>query len=107
MENGTQRQQRVAELIRQEAAQFINNNLPPQPLVTVTRADVSKDLKQSTVYFTALPVEQERRALKLIKQKAHLFRGHMKNRLTIKNIPFFTFAIDEGEKMRQKIEDLF
>ncbi|MEX0935101.1 MAG: ribosome-binding factor A [Candidatus Paceibacterota bacterium] len=106
MREGTERQKRVAELIRQEAARFINTHLPPKPLVTVTRADVSKDLKKSTVYFTVLPNEEEERTHTLIKKKAHLFRENMKERLSTKSIPFFSFSIDEGEKMRQRMDEI-
>lgn len=102
----TLRQEKVAEQLRQYAAQFLAIESNRTSLVTVTRCSVSPDLKQATVYITVLPEDKEEAVLAFAKRKRSDLRTYVKNTIRIKQIPFFDIEIDKGEKSRQKIDDL-
>ena len=101
-----ERKQKVANFIKELAAQFLGRENNRTSLITVTSATCSPDLKRATIYITVLPDSKERSALDFSKRKRPEFREFLKKSMSTKNIPFVDFAIDYGEKNRQKIDEL-
>ncbi len=102
----TERKNKVANFIKELAAQFLvreNNNTS---LITVTSCNTSPDLKRATIFFTVLPEKKEHDALEFAKRKRPEFRDYIKKHMQTKVIPFIDFEIDKGEKNRQKIDEL-
>lgn len=102
----SQRQQKVSEQIAHLAAEFLEQESNRQALITVTRADISPDLANATVYFTVMPDEHEQTALDFAKRKRTDFRTFVKKRTQLRRLPFFDFEIDHGEKHRQHLDTL-
>jgi ribosome-binding factor A len=102
----SERQDKVAELVREHAAAFIQRESNGTSLISVTRATVSPDLKQGTIYITCLPTSGEESALNFFKRKRSELRDFLKDHMTQRSIPFVDIEIDVGEKHRQKIDDL-
>ena len=102
----TERNIRVAELIKDTAAVFLNRESNRLSLITVIRATISKDFKNATVFFTVYPQEKEEEALHFAKRKRSDFKTYLKSHLHLKRIPFVDFEIDAGEKHRQKIDEI-
>ena len=102
----TLRQKKVEELLRQYAAQFLELESNRTSLITVTRCNVSPDLKRATVFITVLPDDRANTALDFAKRKRKALRGYIKKHLRLKRIPFVDIEIDEGELNRQKIDEL-
>jgi ribosome-binding factor A len=102
----SQRQEKVANIIKELSAQFLERENNRTSLVTVTYANCSPDLKKATVYITVLPDDKEHDALDFAKRKRGELRDFLKKNLSIKTIPFVDIAIDQGEKNRQKIDEL-
>ena len=102
----SQRTDQVKELLKGLAAQFLQEESNRTAMITVTNADVSNDLKQATIYITVYPTSGEESALNFVKRKRRAFRNFAKPKLHMKNIPFFDFEIDKGEKNRQRIDEL-
>ncbi|MCK5027631.1 MAG: ribosome-binding factor A [Candidatus Pacebacteria bacterium] len=100
------RKEKIAEQLRQYVAKFLEKESNRTSLVTVTRCTVSSDLKQATVYITVLPQDKEKNALAFAKRKRTDLRTYIKKNLPLKHIPFFEIEIDEGEKNRQRIDEL-
>lgn len=96
----------LAETIVHLAGDFLARESNRQSLVTVTRADVSNDLKTVTVYFSVLPEKYEEDALNFAKRKRTDFREYIKKHSVLRYLPTIDFALDMGEKNRQKIEEL-
>lgn len=88
------------------AAEFFVRENNGTSLITVTRADVSPDFRNATIYFTVLPENKEAEALGFAKRKRSDLRDMLKNQLDTKYIPFVDVEIDAGEKNRQKIDEL-
>ena len=102
----SERNEKVANQIKELAAEFLGRENNRTSLVTVTAATCSPDLKRGTIYITVLPTDREHDALEFAKRKRPELREYLKKNMPIKIIPFIDIAIDLGEKNRQKIDEL-
>ena len=96
----------VAEEIAHLAADFFARESNAQSLITVTHADVSPDLKNVRIYISVLPENLEDSALAFAKRNRTEFREYLKEHSALRFLPTIDFAIDYGEKNRQRIDDL-
>ncbi|MDO8482136.1 MAG: ribosome-binding factor A [bacterium] len=103
---GSHREIQLSETIAHLAGDFFARESNGQSLVTVTRADVSHDLKKVTVYFSVLPEKYEEAALNFAKRKRTDFREYLKEHSVLRYLPTIDFVLDMGEKNRQKIDEL-
>ena len=102
----TLRQERVSELVKRLSARFLQEESSKQSLITVTSCDISPDLRKATIFITVLPVESEEFALNFVRRKRRDLREYIKHNTKMKVLPFIDVKIDEGEKNRQKIDEL-
>jgi ribosome-binding factor A len=102
----TQRNEKVANLIKELSAQFLGREANNTSLVTVISCKTSPDLKRATIFITVLPNSKEHNALDFAKRKRAELREFLKKNMNIKVIPFIDIEIDKGEKHRQKIDEL-
>ena len=100
------RRDKVIELIKGLAAEFLSRESDRTSIITVTRADISSDFKNATIYFTVYPEKSEEAALFFAKRKRSEFKKYAREKINMKRIPFFDFEIDMGEKNRQQIDKL-
>jgi len=100
------RKEKVKNLIKDLAAQFLQTESNHTSLITVTDANLSNDFKRATVFVTVFPVDNEESALNFLKRKRKGFKEFVKTRTSMKRIPFFDFEIDLGEENRQKIDKI-
>jgi ribosome-binding factor A len=106
MQEKSKRQLKVAEELKKVAQDFFQRNSSGASMITVTDADISKDLRKANVYITVLPQNKELQALDFAKRMRSELRTDVKKKLPIKCIPFVEVQIDLGEKNRQKIDEL-
>ena len=102
----TDRQQKVAQFVKELGAHFLGRENNKTSLITVTGCNISPDLKRATVFITVLPENKERDALDFAKRKRGELREYLKKNMQTKIIPFIDIQIDLGEKNRQKIDEL-
>jgi ribosome-binding factor A len=102
----TQRNEKLASLIKELSAQFLNRENNHTSLITVTSCNTSPDLKRATIFITVLPDSKEHDALDFSKRKRGDLREFLKKNMKTKIIPFIDIDIDKGEKHRQKIDEL-
>jgi len=102
----TGRQEKVANYIKELSAAFLQRENNKTSLITVTSATVSPDLKRATIYITVLPENKEKSALEFAKRKKSELREFIKKHMSTKTVLFFEVAIDQGEKNRQRIDEL-
>ena len=101
-----ERNEKVANNIKELAAQFLGRENNRTSLITVTYCSTSPDFKKATIFITVLPESKEEAALNFIKRNLGDLREFLKKNMPIKIIPFLDVAIDKGEKNRQKIDEL-
>jgi ribosome-binding factor A len=106
----TRRQLRVAELIRQELASMIIFDLrdPRLALVSVTRVQVSSDLRHADVYISSLEEEDATRleALAALRHASGLLRRELGKRTILRYVPELAFHFDDGLIESQRMSDL-
>ena len=95
----------VGEAIAHTAADFFARESNRESLITVTRADISPDLKNVMIYFSVLPEKMEQSALNFAKRVRTDFREYLKKKNAMKFLPTVDFAIDYGEKNRQHVDE--
>ncbi len=100
------RQTKVAALLAELAANYVQQEANPNPLITITRADISKDYKNATIYFTTIPEKRQDDALIFLKRIGGDMRKYVMKHMRIKHIPHLDFMVDYGERHRQTIDKL-
>ncbi len=105
--NESRRQHKVAEEIAHQGGEFIARYVKGGgALITVTRAEISPDLKNVTVFFTVLPESKEEESLRNLKRLRTDFHDYLKEKTVLRNVPTVDFEIDLGEHNRQRIDEL-
>jgi ribosome-binding factor A len=102
----TKRQIQLALEIRSIAQDFFQRESSGASLITVTRAEISADMKHGTIFITAIPESKEPAALDFAKRMRSELRHNVMKRLPVKVIPFFEVEIDYGEKNRIHVDEL-
>lgn len=98
--------EKLVEAVRELAAEFLARENGGQSLVTVTRVDITERERRAIVYITVLPREKEGSALDFANRRAPDLRAFFKQRSRMRTLPFVEFRIDEGEKNRQRMDEL-
>lgn len=106
----SRRLQRLNVLFRQELADLIRSALRDPRLaevVSITRVEVSADLKNASVYASVLGDEEAKTStMKALKAAAPFLRHHLIERITIRRIPSLHFVLDESIEEASRILDL-
>jgi ribosome-binding factor A len=105
----THRKERVAEVIREVAAETILFELsdPRVKMVTVTRAEVSGDLQHAKVYVSIMgsPGEQKL-TMHGLKHAAGFVQSKLASRMKTRFTPVIQFVLDKGVKQSIEITRL-
>ena len=97
---------KVANQIKELTAEFLGRENNRTSLITITSCTTSPDLKKATIFITVLPDAKEHDALEFTKRRRKELREFLKKKMNLKIIPFLDIKIDQGEKNRQKIDEL-
>ncbi len=103
------RPDRVADQIRSELSELLTREVhdPGLGFVTITRVQVSRDLQQARVFYTALGDEKSRRQTDRALHRALPFlRRQIGARLRLKRVPELQFLYDESIAGQDRIEQL-
>jgi ribosome-binding factor A len=103
------RPDRVADQVRSELAILLAREVrdPGIGFVTMTRVQLTPDLQQARVYYTALGDEKERRSTARALERAVPFlRRQIGSRLRLKRVPELQFVYDESIAGQDRIEQL-
>jgi ribosome-binding factor A len=102
----SKRQIQVQETLAHLAADYFARESNRESLITITRADVSPDLKNIIIFLSVMPESYEENVLHFARRSRTDFRDYIKKHAAMKFLPNVDFEIDYGEKNRQRIDDL-
>lgn len=105
---GGVRPERVSEEFREILAEEIPRLKDPRVgFVTVTRVEVTPDLRRATVYYTVMGEEGERKATRaaLRSARSHL-RSVIGSQVRMKFLPDLDFREDQGPVRAERVEEL-
>ncbi len=102
------RTEQFEELIIRELGAFFSREVefPLECLVTLTRAEVSDDLKYATVWLSVLPDKFTGTCLAIANRAVREFQKKLFRKMTTKFVPKITFKIDITEKKAEVVERL-
>lgn len=100
------RPSQFAEILKEHAASFVQREANADPLITITRAEVTSDYSKATIFFTTIPSERENDAQVFLKRSGSDLRHYLIKKMNVKHVPFLDFSLDYGERHRQHIDDL-
>lgn len=98
--------ERAASNLVKAAANYIAREAGRGTLITPTRADISPDRKNATIYVTVFPREELPHALEFLVRHRDLFRNYLKKEARLSTLPYIRFEEDAGEQHRQHIEEI-
>ncbi|MGL4371553.1 MAG: 30S ribosome-binding factor RbfA [Alphaproteobacteria bacterium] len=108
----SQRQRRAGELLRQVVAEIFqqydqwSRSLGPVS-VTITKVEVSPDLRYATVYVMPLGGDQRDAVLKALGKAASTFQKLLIGKVTLKFLPVLRFKLDTSLDEVEHLENLF
>ncbi len=105
----SQRVQRVAEEIKQEIGKIIHDELkdPRIGFVTITKVDLSPDLRYASVYFSVLGTKKELRDTQVgLARSAGFIRKLLGRRMKLRYTPQVTFRLDESAEYSIRISEV-
>ncbi len=98
---------RSVSLIQKLIAEYIARESGRQSLITVTNVLLSDDRKYATILLSVFPQTEEEKALALLKRHASSIRSYIKEHARLGSAtPFLNIKLDDGEKNRQRIDEL-
>ncbi len=109
----SRRTEQVAEAIKEEVSGLIQRELrdPRLGFVTVTRVEVSPDLKYAKIFFSVLGDETSKQeSLKVLKHASGFLRHELSHKMTIRYTPQLHFefdvAMEHGDKIQRLLMEL-
>jgi len=105
----TTRQEKIKELLKVEISDIIRRELkdPRLGFITITDAEVSKDLRYAKVYISVLGDEKAKEeSLAVLQHAAGFIRGEFGRRAFLKVIPEITFKMDTSVEHGARIFEL-
>ena len=103
------RSDRVAELLLEFISQLLREGIndPRVEGVTLTTAEVSRDLRHAKIYFTLLSETKERaEVLAGLKSTSGFIRSRIGKELRLRFVPSLEFTYDQSPDQAQRIDDL-
>jgi len=104
-----QRSDRVGDLLIELISELLRKEIrdPRVRAVTLTGADVSKDLRQARIYFNLLGGQEGRKDVSAgLKSASGFIRSKVAKQLKLRFVPTIEFFYDDSEDQAQRIEEL-
>jgi ribosome-binding factor A len=104
----TRRQKRVASLIKEELSRLLIEGFQDSSsgLITITRVEMSPDLKTAHIYLSIFGGEQKETILELLDKKKGYLRKSIASSVKLKYNPLLIFSFDQGLEYEAKIDKL-
>lgn len=105
----SRRIEKLSEAIKQEASKIILYELndPRISFITVTKAEMSSDLRRAKVYVSIIgDALSQKKTLQGLEHAKGFIQGEVGARLQIRYTPILTFCLDESVKKSMHISKL-
>ena len=100
------RKEKMVDLLKELAGNFLKFNSNGTSLITVTDVRMSDSLSLANIYVTVFPDNKETAAIDFLKRNRGDFKRFVLANAKLPKVPFFDFEIDRGEKHRQKLDEI-
>ena len=105
--NVTRRQKRVGSLIKEEVSRLILEGIQDSStyLITVTRVEMSSDLKTAHVYLSIFGSEKKETILELLEARKSHLRKSIASKVKLKYNPMLIFSLDPSAEYEERIDN--
>ena len=100
------RSEKIAEALRETAAEFLASEAGRESMITVTNTAVSEDGRRGIIFITVLPEAHEEAALAFANRNRGELDGAFRQHVKGVRLPHIEYRIDKGEKNRQRLDEL-
>jgi ribosome-binding factor A len=98
--------EKLKEIIREQASQFIQRESNGASMITVTNIVILNRGKNARILFTVWPESKQQVVTEFLKRQGTEFQDYVRKNSGLGRVPFFDFDIDFGEKNRQNIDQI-
>ena len=104
----TRRQKRVASLIKEQLSHLLIEGIQDSSsgLITITRVEMSPDLKTAHIYLSIFGGERDEAILELLDEKKGYLRKSIATKVKLKYNPLLIFSFDPNPDYEEKIDKL-
>ncbi len=92
--------------LQEVAADFVSINSNRTSLITITDSKLTKKSDKITFLVSVFPENAEGPAIGFLMRKRGECKRYLKEKTRIQHVPHVEFALDTGEKNRQKVDEL-
>lgn len=103
------RADRVADMLKQEISDIIRSEMkdPRIGFITLTKVDLSQDLRHAKVYVSILGTEDEReKSFKVLESANGFIRSQVGRRVRLRHIPELLFRYDDSSIYAARIYEV-
>jgi len=102
------RPERVQEAFRREISSIIQKEIkdPRMGFITVTKVEVSKDLKNAYVYYSVLNQKEEMNTMHALRSSKGYIRKLVGDRIKMRYVPDITFRLDKSMENTRRVYDI-
>jgi len=105
----SKRPDRVGDLLLEVISQLLTREVSDPRIgpITLTAAEVTRDLKHARIYFAPLDERTERETLLAgLRSATGFIRSKVARELKLRSVPTIEFVYDEGQDRARRIDDL-
>ena len=104
----SKRTEQVSQLIQNQLGEIISREieLPEGSFITITRVEISPDLKNANVWISILPTGMRGTVLEVLRKNMGGLRKALGQRLTMRSTPKIFFRVDVTEEEAGEIEKI-
>lgn len=100
------RSNRLGDEFRDLIAKYLEQASDRTSMITVTRVELLHSGKLVRAYLSVFPVEKEGAALFFAERNLSEIKAYLAKATKMRSVPSIEFVTDEGEKNRQRIDEL-
>jgi ribosome-binding factor A len=106
--NESRRQKRVSSLIKEELSRLLIDFIQDSSsgLITITRVEMSKDLKTAYVYLSLFGFEDNDKVIEFLEKRKGFLRKSVASRTELKYNPMLIFSLDRIYEYEDKIDKI-
>lgn len=104
----SRRQKRVSSLIKEELSRLFIDLIQDSSsgLITITRVEMSKDLRTAYVYLSLFGFEDNDKVLEFLERRKGFLRKSVASRTELKYNPMLIFSLDRMYEYEEKIDKI-
>jgi len=104
------RKDRLADQIKREVAEIVQNVIkdPNLGFVTITDAELSGDLRFARIFYSVLGDDHAKsKSGRILDKSIGVIQSELAGRLKIRNVPLLSFHLDESAEYGSRMDKLF